>query len=817
MLILGKGLFFLKEIHLLCNAHLDPVWLWQRQEGIAEAISTFRVAAQFCEEYDEFVFNHNEALLYEWVEEYEPLLFEKIKKLVKEGKWRIMGGWYIQSDCTLPSGESFIRQIEEGNKYFKSKFGVVPSTAISFDAFGHTRGLVQILAKSGYSSYIFMRPYGFVPENDFIWKGYDGSEITGHCTRFGYNTGKGKVKERIDMTLNGARNGANLMLWGIGDHGGGPSRVDLEAIAHYQKEHPDIKLIHSWCENYFSNIDIKELKTVDRSLVHCMVGCYTSMVRIKQKHRLLENELNICEKMLASSGIAYSSGMLSEAKKALMFCEFHDILPGSMIKKAEDDALRLMDYGREIVAQLCQKAFFKLCEGQKAGKSGEIPILVYNPNPYWVTQEIEAEFQLEDQNWTENEVTLCKIRDESNTYLPTQNEKEDSSIKIDWRKRIVFCAKLKPMSINRFDCELTPTKLTASYIEACDENDYQFIYKNDKMEVRINKVTGLIDCYRVKGIDYLKSGSARIRVYNDNEDPWGMEVDGFYDCIGEFQSVSKQEANIFNGYPYEDIENVRVIENGSVRLRIQAIFKYNNTYAVVLYTIPKNDMYVDINIRMFSNDVNKMYKLSFFTPLKNSKFIGQTAFGREEMLQEEHEISYQKWCGLFEENKGIAVLNRGTYGGSAKDGTLNISLLRTPVYSAHPLPNRPITDHDRCHAHIDMGEREFEYRITADIQEIDASAEVYNQPVYTLPFFPSGDGKQQNTAVEICNRDIILSSYKKNSDDKLRVRLFNSAETDSRTKFYINGNSYEISFNPFEIKTFMADDEKMQECNMIET
>ena len=167
----------MKELYLLCNAHLDPVWMWQREEGIAEAISTFRVAAQFCEEYDGFLFNHNESLLYEWVEEYEPALFERIKKLVKEGKWHIMGGWYIQPDCVMPSGESFLRQIQIGNKYFLKKFGVKSTTAVNVDPFGHTRGLVQILKKCGYDSYLFMRPYHFVTEQNFIWKGYDGSEV----------------------------------------------------------------------------------------------------------------------------------------------------------------------------------------------------------------------------------------------------------------------------------------------------------------------------------------------------------------------------------------------------------------------------------------------------------------------------------------------------------------------------------------------------------------------------------------------------------------------------------------------------------------
>ena len=135
----------MKKLHLLCNAHLDPVWLWTKNEGIAEAISTFRVAADFCDEYDGFVFNHNEALLYEWVENYEPELFERIKGLVKEGKWVIMGGWYLQSDCVMTSGESLLSQIELGREYFREKFGVDVTTGYCVDSFGHAAGLPKTM------------------------------------------------------------------------------------------------------------------------------------------------------------------------------------------------------------------------------------------------------------------------------------------------------------------------------------------------------------------------------------------------------------------------------------------------------------------------------------------------------------------------------------------------------------------------------------------------------------------------------------------------------------------------------------------------
>lgn len=792
----------MREIYMLCNAHLDPVWLWQRPEGMAEAISTFRVAADFCEKYDGFVFNHNESVLYEWVEEYEPALFERIKKLVQEGKWRIMGGWYLQPDCVMPSGESFIRQIEVGNEYFENKFGVKSETAVNFDPFGHNRGLVQILAKKGYKNYLFVRPLAMIPEQNFIWKGYDGSEVIGHNVYGTYNSPKGRVLERVTDMLNNP-NEKCLLCWGVGNHGGGPSEEDWKALCKYQEEHPEIKMIPCGCEEYFNTIDKTELRTIEHSLVHCMVGCYTSMVRIKQKHRQLENELAICEKMLAASEVSYDEKELKEAEKALLFSEFHDSLPGTMVKKAEEDMLRQMDYGREIIAKNCVKAFFKLCEGQEAGKRGEIPVLVFNPNPYWVEQEVEVEFQLEEQNFNVPEVTLARVRTPEGEYLPTQNIKEDCTFNLDWRKRIVFRANLKPMSMNRFDCELYTIDEPKRPIEACGETETHLLFENDRMKASINKETGLLDQYCVDGKDYLKEQSAQIRVYDDNEDPWRMQTDGFYHQSGVFQLLSREEANAFNGYPEETMENVRVIENGDVITRIQAIFKHANSFAIVTYTMSKMDTYVDIKIKLYSNDVNKMYKLVFPTTLKESRFVGQMAFGQEELLQEEKEVFYQKWCGLFEEEKGFAVLNNGTYGGSCKDGTLNISMLRTPVYSAHPIYDRQIAETDRSHEHIDMGEREFTYRLTTEMEHLDAQAEIYNQPVYALSFFPSGAGESKDTMVEITNQNLLLTRYDRRADGNLSLRIYNASDEVQTGRVWLQKTMFEITLQPYQFQTYL--------------
>ena len=124
----------MKTVHLVCNAHLDPIWQWEWEEGAAAALSTFRAAADLADEFD-YIFCHNEVTLYKYIEEYAPELFARIKKLIREGKWHIMGGWYLQPDCNMPQGESFVRQIQVGHAYFREKFGENPTPAINFDPF----------------------------------------------------------------------------------------------------------------------------------------------------------------------------------------------------------------------------------------------------------------------------------------------------------------------------------------------------------------------------------------------------------------------------------------------------------------------------------------------------------------------------------------------------------------------------------------------------------------------------------------------------------------------------------------------------------
>ena len=316
------------EIHLICNAHLDPVWQWEWEEGVGEAISTFRTAADLCEEFNGFIFNHNEVILYQWINEYEPELFKRIQKLVKLGKWHIMGGWYLQPDCNLPSGEGLVRQILTGREYFKKHFGVSPTTAINFDPFGHSRGLVQILAKSGYDSYLHCRPSKEecgMKDDCYIWVGYDGSEVM--CTRLpDYNSQLGKAGEKLKNHLKSkSEHSVSMILWGVGNHGGGPSRKDIRDLDQMIRTEQSCEILHSTPENYFQNLKKhkNELMRWSKDLNPWAVGCYSSMVLIKQGYRALENELFMTEKMVSTASaqnlMPYPYDELKDAEQDLLW------------------------------------------------------------------------------------------------------------------------------------------------------------------------------------------------------------------------------------------------------------------------------------------------------------------------------------------------------------------------------------------------------------------------------------------------------------------------------------------------------------------
>jgi alpha-mannosidase len=823
-----------KKLHLICNAHLDPMWLWQWEEGAAEAVSTFRVAADFCENYEGFVFNHNEVILYKWVEEYEPELFKRIQRLVADGKWHIMGGWYLQPDCNMPSGESFVRQILTGRNYFKEKFNVVPTTAINFDSFGHNRGLVQIMKKSGYDSYIFTQPSKDecpLPAEDIKWIGFDGSEIYGHRGYAGYVSLHGEAHNKVTNWINENQNKPEgLVLWGIGNHGGGPSRIDLENLKKLMDDNKNFNIQHSIPEAYFEDIKKrdKDIPRWYRDFNPCYTGCYTSQIRIKQKHRKLENELYMMEKMMSSAALQellpYPVIEINEVVNDLMMSEFHDILPGSSIQAVEEDALRFMDHGLEIVSKLKTRAFFALAKGQPKAKDGDIPILVYNPHPFKVKGIFECEFQLADQNWKE-EFSLPLVYKDGKR-LPSQAEREFSNLNLDWRKHVVFCAELEPSQMNRFDCqiEVLPKKPEPELKEA----DGKLSFKTDELEIEINCNTGLVDKYAANGFNYIKNNAFVPVVIDDTDDSWGTLDISYNKVDGQFKLMTKEESAKFSGVRRNTLDSVRVVEDGDVRTVIEAVFKYGDSFICQTYKLPKQGTEIQVQLRVYWNEKGKMLKLSVPTVLEDSKYYGQAAYGTQPLPDNGNECVAQKWVDVVSEsqNKSFTCINEGTYGSDCKDGELRLTLMRSPGYSALTLGERSIMKEDRFSPRIDQGERLFNFWFNAgDVKErtekVDTESIVHNEKPFVLSFFPSGMGDMTKPLVKLSDDIIQMTTFKKAEDsDDFILRLFEPTGKSRSTEieFPISGIKQKVKLDKFEIKTFRFNnkDKLLKEVNLME-
>jgi alpha-mannosidase len=816
-----------RNIYLLCNAHLDPVWLWEWEEGAAEAISTFRTAAEICEENDTFIFNHNEVTLYKWVQEYEPSLFKRIQKLVKQGKWHIMGGWYLQPDCNMPSGESFVRQILLGKSYFKKHFGVEPRTAMNFDSFGHSRGLVQIMAKSGYDSYLFGRPqeqFMELPGEDFVWQGFDGSEIL--ATRFTgwYQTFLGRAREMIEERIaNNPDRRPLIVLWGVGNHGGGPSRKDLKEVNQLIKASRQDDLQHSTPEAYFKELAKSKSKLPVRKndLNLWGPGCYSSQIRIKQRHRLLENDLYTLEKMACAAMVnglmKYPLAELHEALCDLMNSEFHDILPGSSIEAAEEAALRQIDHGLESVARLKARAFFAMASGQKKAKSGEIPIMVYNQHPTEITDTVECEFNLPDFK-TRETYTQIKVYQDGK-QIPAQVEKERSSIFFEWRKRVVFAAQLKPSQMNRFDCrlEVLPRK-PAMKLKI---RNGKVTFKTQELEVIINAKTGLVDKYKAKGVSCLGEKAFLPIVIQDDQDSWGAEVRSFRKKIGSFKLMSKKKGTAFSGIGSGTLDSVRIVEDGPVRAVVEALFQYGDSFICQQVKLPRRGTQIEIESRVYWLEKDKMLKLSVPVKGKEFKFVGQTAFGTQELHTDGSECVAQKWVSAIsrKDNLALTCINNGAYSSDFANNELRLTLLRSAAYSSCPdADENAMTDMaagavdttaDRYRPRMDQGLRVFKFwfdggKVTEQRNRVDRRALAINEKPFALSFFPGGGGKMPKPLVVLSDNVVQIAAVKraeKNND--LIIRLFEPTGRDRPVSIHLRfcNARKKMQMKGFEIKT----------------
>ena len=330
-------------VHLIANAHLDPIWLWNWQAGVDEALATFRSAVDRCHEYPEFRYTRGEAWLYQWVEELDPGLFREVCELITAGRWSVVGGQWVQPDANLPTAAGWRKQFALGQRYFQDRFGISPKIAYNVDTFGHPATLPDLLRECGYSGYVFHRPNESqvkLPAQTFRWRGSGGAEVIGFRIAPAYVTRSDDLHGQIDLSLKATDPvfGHTMMFYGLGNHGGGPTKANIEWLIDHRDAFEGVELRFSTVDDFFREAEAGRglMPVVDYELQKTFPGCYSVMHEVKQRQHRGERLLEQAEELIRAFGTdeqttAAALARIDEAWKDLGFTQFHDILAGTSV------------------------------------------------------------------------------------------------------------------------------------------------------------------------------------------------------------------------------------------------------------------------------------------------------------------------------------------------------------------------------------------------------------------------------------------------------------------------------------------------------
>lgn len=787
-----------KRLYMIGNAHLDPVWLWQWQEGFQEAKATFRSALDRMKEYDDFIFTSSSAAMYEWVERSDPAMFEEIRQRVKEGRWVIVGGWWIQPDCNIPGGESFVRQGLYGQRYFKEKFGVIAKVGYNVDSFGHNGMLPQILKKSGMDYYVMMRPMPNekgLPGRLFRWRSDDGSEVLTFRIMYEYLSWGKDLENHVRRVLGEFREPLNdlMFFYGVGNHGGGPTKENIESIKRLSGREDLPKLVFAAPDHYFRDTENKglQLPVVHGDLQHHASGCYAAHSGIKQWNRRAENKLMAAEKFSALAywltGQPYPAAELKQAWKNVLFNQFHDILAGTSIEPAYEDALYLygeaMAIGDRALNYAIQSLSWRIGIEQDESM---LPIVVFNPHA-WASR---VNVELEVGGIKPNAVLL----DDQGRPVPFQTVKSLAAAR--GRYRLSFMADLPPMGYRVYKLvkESESIRPVGEPIQAGDH-----YMENDRFRLEFDPESGWIKrLYDKKvGHEVFQGAGARPVVIADTSDTWSHDVLHFHNAVGEFKAVK-----------------VRRVEHGPVKSTIRVVSEYGKSRLIQDFSMYPDRDQIDVKVTVDWREQFKMLKLIFPMNVVFSTHTYEIPYGtieRESNGEEEPGQSWVDYTGLVPGiNKiyGFSLMNDSKYSYSIRNKELALTVLRSPIY-AHHIPYEPNPDEE--YAFIDQGIQHFHYAMLphegtwVDAQTVRRAAELNCRPIALAETYHEGPLPQTDAFVVVSRDHVIVSAIKKAEDsDDLIIRCYESAKkaTDAEILLPKWNRTIKASFQPAEIKTF---------------
>ena len=611
------------EITALGHAHIDLAWLWPIRETKRKAARTFATVLRNSERYKDYLFGVSQPQMLEWVRDEHPELYKQMKQLYADGRLELQGGFWVESDTNVPSGESLVRQMLYGKKYFKEEFGYEQEILWIPDVFGYTAQLPQIMAKSGVKYFLTIKmswnAVNRFPHSTFNWIGLDGSTILTHMPPEGNYNSAARAESMIqteDKYMEREIDNRSMLLYGIGDGGGGPGMEHLERLSREYDLVGIPKVKQAFAIDFFNELqkDQDKFPSYKGELyLEKHQGTYTTQSRNKRSNRKCEIGFHDAEIMstIASylSGIEYPKEELEKLWKEVLLYQFHDIIPGSSIKRVYDETDVRYAYIDGEIKRIEREAFSAISD-----KNGSC---YFNPSPFKFDGYVKNGDGYDYVTALPMSFTSAR-RNEKNDVIVSESCIENSLIKVTFTE-----------------------------------------------SGGISSIIGKADRF-----EYLRGEGNVLNIYSDTLNGWEVPADYAVNPRKrlELQSVTQKVVDgvaerisvyTVNG---STLTQTVVVYPDSARIDFKTVVDWQETHQMLRAAFPltaqSDEARCDIQ---YGSILRPTHKRDSFAAAKK-------------------EICAHKWIDISDGSHGAALMNDCKYGYRVWDSVLDIDLLRSSMY-----------------------------------------------------------------------------------------------------------------------------------------
>ncbi|RAP74641.1 alpha-mannosidase [Paenibacillus montanisoli] len=801
------------KMHMVGQSHIDIAWLWPVRETVRKASRTFSTMTSLIEEYPDFIYTQSQPLLYAFVKEHDPALYEKVKQAVADGRWELVGGMWVEPDLNIPSGESLVRQMLYGQLFYRDEFGKSSHIEWLPDTFGYCASLPQLLKLAGVD-YFMTTKLGWNDTNKFPyelfrWVGIDGTPIVSYSNH-GVNesTSPKDVKEHWQAYRQKDKLDELMLLYGHGDGGGGVTRQMVESV-HRSPLMPGLPASSfSTAGAFFESVEAiaQTLPEWHGDLyLELHRGTLTTHGRNKRSNRkaeVLYREAEIWRSMArVYAGEAGSSDALEEGWKLMLLNQFHDIIPGTAITETYETSAseyeKIFALGNgELSASLQALAGQIGSEGQEGTAYAVFNSLGWERND---TVVIEGGTELAD---------VCAF-DESGNRLPADLTELPADAGSPYALSVAVPAipafGYKTIWLRKASAKPEAAVKAADTLDAWETAHYKLEF-NERGEI-----VRWLD--KAADRELLPSGAKanELQFFHDKPTYWDA-----WDIDPKFEQNRAGEA---------ELVDKRVVVSGEAADVIRFEWRLGQSRIEQDLILHHHQKRVDFKTRVHWQESHKLLKVAFPVDIVASKAAYEIPFGALERPshrntsweQAQFEVCGHRWADLSEGGYGVSLMNDSKYGYDVKDGVLRLSLLRAPKWP-------DVT--------ADLGEHEFTYSLLPHEYdwrraEVVRRAAELNQPAIAVQLPGAGRGKLPATAslLELDSRTVMLDTVKPaergegtilrfyestGSRDKISVKLpkgatqafiVNLLEDELEPCNIDQDGRLRLSFKPFEIKS----------------